>query len=168
MSFEMEKAIPDTPASAFYVAQILNEARAYKESRGDLSWGLEEFTIDEVQPCVQSGKTYLARQNGEFVGTAVFTWSDVRIWGREHGRDESAGYLHRLAIKDGFRGQGIGEQIIGWAEDQVREADRDYLRLDCSSGNKRLRAFYESLGFTAFNEGRLATAQSVLYQKRVG
>jgi GNAT superfamily N-acetyltransferase len=56
--------------------------------------------------------------------------------------------MHRLAVKDGYHGQGLGSQIIDWAKSQVAAQGRQLLRLDCEAANKELCDYYVDLGFT--------------------
>jgi ribosomal protein S18 acetylase RimI-like enzyme len=57
-------------------------------------------------------------------------------------------YLHRLATRPEVAGQGIGARLIAAADDMIRQRVRHWLRLDCERDNQRLRAYYESLGFS--------------------
>ena len=56
--------------------------------------------------------------------------------------------MHKLAIIDGYHGQGIGEQVIDWALVQTKKRGRTILRLDCENSNTNLCEYYIKLGFT--------------------
>lgn len=63
------------------------------------------------------------------------------------GHDGVRGWLHRLAVAEGFRRRGVATRL-------VREAERGLRRLGCPKVNLQVRAtnaavvaFYESLGY---------------------
>lgn len=71
-------------------------------------------------------------------------WHDEK-WGDS---EMKAAYIHRLAVKDGFHNQGMGEQIINLAAEAAAAKGKTFLRLDCSNDNTSLCNYYEGLGFT--------------------
>lgn len=78
------------------------------------------------------------------VGTVSLQWEDIRTWGSDA---VEAGYMHKLAIKNGLRGLGVGERVIEWVKRTVTDSGRDTLRLDCEDANSKLCSYYEKLGF---------------------
>jgi GNAT superfamily N-acetyltransferase len=60
---------------------------------------------------------------------------------------EAAGYVHTLAITDRACGYGIGQRMLAWIGDHLRNECCRYLRLDCIASNARLRRYYEEQGF---------------------
>lgn len=131
----------DIPA----VEDILNDATQYKVKHGDVAWGTEGWTDEEVRESMSESSVYLIRQGKEIVGTVSLQWEDERNWGIQ---PPVAGYMHRLAIKEGFHNLGLGAQAIDWALSQVAKKGRQYLRLDCEAKNAELCGYYEAQGFT--------------------
>ena len=81
-----------------------------------------------------------------------------------HRRDEPCGFMlmHRrglasspyitvLAVAEGFRSQGVGGQMLAFAEEFFRR-DAHHLFLCLSSFNTRAQAFYARHGFAAVGE----------------
>jgi ribosomal protein S18 acetylase RimI-like enzyme len=87
---------------------------------------------------------YIVKISTEAVGTFSITWEDTHTWGKQ---ESDAGYIHRLAVRHGFHGKGLGEAIINWAAAETKKQGRTLLRLDCPLDNKKLRAYYEKQGF---------------------
>jgi GNAT superfamily N-acetyltransferase len=56
-------------------------------------------------------------------------------------------FVHRLAVRRAFAGQGISTALLEWAVDHARTLGKRYLRLDCDADRSRLRALYERFGF---------------------
>ncbi len=133
-----------TGADAHLLAAILTEAAGFKISHQDTAWGTEPYSDKEALQLIKDCPTYIVHQNGKIVGTVALGWQDERDWGQQL---PNAGYIHRLAIKDGFHGQGIGEQIIDWAVKEVIHNNRQLLRLCCDVNNTQLCAYYEKQDF---------------------
>ena len=70
-------------------------------------------------------------------------WEDA-YWATAQG---AAGYVHSFALCNDACGYGIGQQILGWIGDYLRDQQRQYLRLDCIASNGRLCRYYEEQGF---------------------
>lgn len=126
------------------VAGILTDAIKQKLNHGDLAWGENGWSNEEVHDAMTESTMYLIKRGSEIVGTVSLQWDDERSWGEQ---PPVAGYMHRLAIKDGYYGQGLGGQAIDWATSQVAKEGRQFLRLDCEASNTELCAYYEKQGF---------------------
>lgn len=127
------------------IAGILTDATMYKVKKGDKIWGGEGWTDEEVKDYMAESEMFLVKQGQEIVGTVSLQWEDERTWGAQ---PPIAGYMHRLAIKEGHHGQGLGEQVIDWVATKVAEQGKELLRLDCPEDNQDLCKYYEKLGFT--------------------
>jgi ribosomal-protein-alanine N-acetyltransferase len=78
-------------------------------------------------------------------------------------------YIKSIAVTAEFRGQGIGAELIDFAENLFRGEAR-HLFLCVSSFNTRARAFYERLGYRAVGEFQdyiLEGASEFLMHKRL-
>jgi GNAT superfamily N-acetyltransferase len=164
MQIEIAKAAPaDIPA----LVEVLTLATHYKLHHKDHSWGARPFTPAEVGRNLSIGGTYKAVLRGEIVGTFELVWRDEEVWGEQ---PPVAGYLHRLAVKEGRHGQGLGTQIIGWAAAEVKRRSLRFLRLDCDSRNLKLRNYYEQQGFVLAEIKRVSAHKnylSSLYQLKI-
>lgn len=130
----------DTPI----ISDILKVATQRKVGYGDTVWGNEGWSDEEIQDSMNESSMYIIRRGEAVVGTVSLQWEDVRSWGEQ---PPIAGYLHRLAIKDEYKGQGLGDTIVDWAAQQAAKNGRQLLRLDCEESNTQLSAYYEKLGF---------------------
>ncbi|MNR41332.1 Acetyltransferase (GNAT) family protein [compost metagenome] len=86
---------------------------------------------------------FVALLNGEFVGCFSVQWKYEEIWGDKF--HDNAGYVHRLVVARKFKGQGIGERLLSWAEIYIGKQGKDWLRLDCMADNPTLNEYYRSL-----------------------
>jgi len=124
---------------------IVQEAASWLAATGRAMWGPEDYTPEALRPSIEAGELYLAKVNGEPVGTMILQWEDPVYW-PDVPRGESA-FVHRLAVKRSAAGKGISGALLDWAKGAARQAGRKYLRLDCDPERPRLCAFYESAGF---------------------
>ena len=56
--------------------------------------------------------------------------------------------MHHLFVKAGFRGRGIGGQLIGAAKQKARGLGCDFMMVGTHPDNRAAQAFYLSQGFT--------------------
>jgi ribosomal protein S18 acetylase RimI-like enzyme len=147
------------------VIRLLDEAARWLEGRGIRQWRPGAFD-HRVTEGVARGEFYLAWQDSAVVGTFQVQSSDPRIWGAD-GDDDTALYLHSLAVAQSVHGKGIGCSLLSHAERLTAERGKSLLRLDCWAGNARLRAYYEAAGFTCVREAVEETWSCALFEKRV-
>jgi GNAT superfamily N-acetyltransferase len=151
------------------VQSILTEACRWLASRGIVNqWPREGFPLEQTARFVAEGRMFVGEVDGEAVATiAVDTWADPEFWPDEDG--EPAYYVHRLAVRRAWAGQGTGAALLDWAEQYACERGGRWLRLDVSRGNVGLHAYYSGLGFTHVGTIDLPHRISgVLFQRLVG
>lgn len=147
MSIETIQIRPAAMDDVPELVTILQEAKTLKNSKGDNTWGPYPFTTTEVAETVAIGNTYVAAVDGQPAATIDLAWNDARMWGPDKGNDNQAAYIHRIAVRQAYRGQHVGELILAWAAAEAIRAERPLLRLDCSYQNRKLCSIYEAMGF---------------------
>lgn len=66
------------------------------------------------------------------IGTVALCWDDP-VW---EAQPPDSGYVHRLAISRQASGNGLGVTMLAWADRQIADAGRTWLRLDCPASNR--------------------------------
>ena len=127
------------------VAEILREAAHWLEQNGEPLWQQDELTSANISADVQAGLFFLAESAGIPAATVRFQLEDPIFWPDAPSPD--AAYIHRLAVRRDYAGQGLSTALLNWAADRTRSLSRHYLRLDCEASRPRLRAVYERFGF---------------------
>lgn len=141
----MEKNISKAEGEDVHpLAVMLTEAMKYKVAHGDMAWGTDEWTDDEVEGLLKLDSTYVMKDGQEVIGTVTLTWEDEKTWGE---MPPDAGYIQKLAVKEGHHGEGVGGQLMKWAEQEVRNSGREFLRLDCPVDPPGLCEYYQKCGF---------------------
>ncbi len=146
------------------IVDILSEAARWLLARGIEQWP-DPFPRHRVERLVEGGEFYLGRIDGNVVGTLALLWRDPVFWGE---RPSDAGYVHALAVRRAYAGRGLGVRLLRWADQQVVDAGREYLRLDCLAANDCLCRYYESQGFVFRGEAEVEDITARLYERRCG
>jgi GNAT superfamily N-acetyltransferase len=58
--------------------------------------------------------------------------------------------VHDIVVRQGLRGQGIGQALLAWAEARARQLGCCKLTLEILSGNTRAMASYEHAGYAPY------------------
>ena len=154
------------PADLDTVVSILEEAAQWIIAKGIEQWPatFPQHWRTRIAESIERREVYLAWLDGQPVGTLALQWSDRMVWGDV---PDDAGYVHRLAIRRAFGGKGLGRELLGWAEDMVAVAGKEYLRLDCMAENPALMRYYERAGFVYRGRVEGQGWNASLYEKRV-
>ncbi|MCR8843304.1 GNAT family N-acetyltransferase [Paenibacillus sp. SC116] len=141
-------SIDVSPASieeSHEILKLLKGAASWIQSKGINQWHPDEIHLEHVHEFFHNGcEFFLARMNAEIVGTLFICWSDPRVW--EELDDERSGYIHKFAVGRDYVGLGIGRQLLGWAEQYIRDKGKK-IRLDCMAENHRLNQYYVESGY---------------------
>ena len=127
------------------ILEILEDAREWLHQKGINQWPFP-YTPEWVHECLEEQEFFLA--NAGHITVAVFRLlhTDPFIWGEN---TEDAIYIHSLAVRRSWKGQGIGSGLLRWVEGYAAQNHRAYLRLDCVAENLALCQYYEQAGFVA-------------------
>ncbi|QQS17837.1 GNAT family N-acetyltransferase [Candidatus Saccharibacteria bacterium] len=91
------------------IRAILEHGIRSKMYRGDLAWGESVTDESQLKAIINGGNMYVAYTEEEIVAIFMLFWDDPSRWGQQ---PPIAGYLHRLVVAPGLRGQHVGSQII--------------------------------------------------------
>jgi ribosomal protein S18 acetylase RimI-like enzyme len=65
-----------------------------------------------------------------------------------YAQDVTRGVIENLYVRLGYRGAGIGSELLEAAEEQLFDADADRVRLEVLAANDDARRFYAQHGYT--------------------
>ena len=137
---------PATFADADVIVETLSEAAKWvEELDGTIMWVEGELEEERVKAEADAGMFVLAEMDGRAAGAMRFQLEDRLFWPDLDVADSA--FVHRLAVRRTFAGQGISTALLEWAINRARTLDKRFLRLDCDAERTRLRAFYERFGF---------------------
>ncbi|MEW2050463.1 tyrosine-protein phosphatase [Streptomyces sp. NPDC005476] len=159
------------PGDAPVLVRLRDTAALWQLARGIEQWQPGEKTEAHFVDRMREGEVWLAYADGAVAGAWELWWDDPAAWGP---RPADAGYVHRLMTTPHTAPPGTGRRMLARAESRIAAAGRPYARLDCLSANPRLRAYYESAGYTVVGEQRAKEGGSgspyavTLLEKRLG
>ena len=97
------------------------------------------WTWDErrVRRCIghRESVVVVARDRRRLAGFAIMEYLDVDA------------HLNLLAVRPGYRMQGVGRQLLDWLESSARTAGIFLVRLEVRAGNDAAMRFYRKLGY---------------------
>ncbi len=107
-------------------------------------------------------KLYVAKiiDTDEIVGVMLLKTSD-KFW----EDDNKALYIHHLATS--IKIKGLGSLLLEYATIETSKMNKEFLRLDCFSSNKRLNDYYKSKGFILKGNGRIGDYSYNLWEKKI-
>lgn len=132
--------------------QILVQAAERIASMGSSQWC--ELLASDVEaiilPRILKQHVYVGELDNKVVIMAFVMpeeeW-DKSLWYQFKSSNEAL-YLHKLAIKPGYEGQGIAQSFLNRLESElVNSAKISVLRLDCMKEKMGLNALYQRAGF---------------------
>jgi len=133
-------------ADAAIVDQMIREAAAWVDALGVVMWEDGELDAGRIRDEVTRGMFFLAVIDGDVAGAIRFQLEDQLFW--PDRPDGEAAFVHRLVARRAFKGRGVAKALLDWATGHARAHGRELLRLDCDANRPKLRALYESCGFT--------------------
>lgn len=138
-------------ADAGTLVRLRNTAALWQLARGIDQWKPGEKDEAHFRARMTDGEVWLAHAGESLAGAWELWWHDPAAWGP---RPPDAGYIHRLMTTPHTTPPGTGRHLLAEAESRVAATGRTYARLDCLVSNPRLRAYYESAGYTVVGEQR--------------
>lgn len=110
---------------------------------------LEELIEDMKQLIIQpEAAVILAYDNNKTIG---FAQCQLRYDYVEGTGSSPVGYLEGLYVKEAFRKQGIGKNLVGFCENWAKQKGCSEFASDCELENKESLAMHLKLGFTEAN-----------------
>ncbi len=137
---------PATSADADAIVDTLTEAaRWVEELDGTIMWVEGELEDERIRAEAGAGMFVVGEVDGRVAGAMRFQLEDRLFW--PDIDDADSAFVHRLAVRRAFAGQGVSTALLELGVDRARTLGKRFLRLDCDAERSRLRAFYERFGF---------------------
>jgi ribosomal protein S18 acetylase RimI-like enzyme len=133
-----------TPLDIDKIFTLYDIASNYqKEKQTVVVW--PNFNREMVEIEIAENRQFKLLINAEVACIWAITFSDVQIW--ENSEEDSALYIHRIAVHPNFRGNNYIDKIVTWAKEFALKKDIQFIRLDTLGKNLRLIKHYKNAGF---------------------
>ncbi|MFG3059011.1 GNAT family N-acetyltransferase [Streptomyces sp. NPDC048231] len=129
------------------VEALLREASTWLASRGIDQWQYPPHR-DRITAALERGVCFLAFKDGKPIATVQLDdFADPEFW-TPADEPDAALYVHRMAVRRGVAGAGVGGTLLDWASARAAMQGKRWLRLDAWKDNEGLHRFYTNAGFT--------------------
>jgi GNAT superfamily N-acetyltransferase len=179
----MEKKIVATPAKITdleAVVTVLDETAQTLREKGTDYWAIyrkdnehyEKWAKPRIVLDVGMGKLYLAKSNGEVVGTFTIgtkplEWqqplNQVSPWNIE----TPALYLSRVAVRPLEERKGYARQILKLVEEEAARFALQVIRLDTVNQSQTMRSIAQKSGYAIVHERQEDAAYRFFLQKSI-
>jgi GNAT superfamily N-acetyltransferase len=139
---------PARPEDARLVEEILLEASRWVDALGVVMWEEGELLPEHIAREIAAGQFVIAEVDGDAAGVIRFQLEDQLFWpDLSQGESGESAFVHRLAVRRRYKGQGVSTALLAWSVDRARALGKRHLRLDCDECRPKLRTLYERFGF---------------------
>ena len=136
------------------VTQIIAQAQEYMRNSGIDQWQDGYPNEESIKDDVNRGESFVFvdKESGKIAATAMIslapepTYSCIKDGEWKYDEFPYA-VIHRIAVSNELKGQGIAGQIFDFASNYALEHGFNYLRVDTHRDNKSMRRRIEKSGF---------------------
>ena len=153
-----------TEHDAAVAAAILREVSEWLVSQGRKLWDPVEISAEDVARHARAGELVIGCEGDDAVACMYLQRSDDLFWPEA----DAALYVHRLAVRRAFAGQGRAREMLDWAVAEARRLERPFVRLDTELRSSLLN-LYENAGFVRVDAKPIivGTHEVVRFERRV-
>ena len=124
---------------------ILREVGQQLTENGHEMWQLDTLTAENLFDEYTHDNCYVMSIDETAAATFILQWKDSLYY--PDVPDGTAGFIHKLAIRKAFAGQGLFTQILNFCCDRCRERGIYEIQLETDATRPVLMQFYERHGF---------------------
>ena len=133
------------------IMTIVNQAQEYFRSQGINQWQNGYPTKDVFTQDICNERSYVVENDGMVVGTFFFaidkepTYKKIYEGSWQH--NGVYGMIHRVAVDNSMKGNGIGGKIVAFATEQCKKQNIASLRIDTHKDNISMQRMLTKNGF---------------------
>lgn len=154
------------------ILAVIDQAKAYFKANGIDQWQQGYPNRETVETDLEQGFAYVLAE-----GNTVLAYSAVSFDGEPNYRSIEEGawltsgpyvVIHRTAVENGRKGQGLAGIFLGHVEELCRKKQIHSMRIDTHEQNASMRRMLEKNGFVCCGVIHLADgAPRMAYEKRI-
>lgn len=134
------------------IEEILTDASNRVKNKNLPSWEEKDIKWKALSLDFSADDFYILYENDNPIACMAIIDHDP-LYCPDIKKGESL-FIHKLAVKSNFTGQGFAISLLNFAKDKAKNLNIP-LRLDCNNKSPKLKSFYESQGFRFINEKTL-------------
>ena len=121
--------------------EIIKEAALWLEEKRERLWFSSDINNEKITNA--EDEFIVLWEKDKSAAAMILDRRSSGMW----EEDGQSAYIHKLAVRREFAGQGYSKKMIEYAVDFCRQNGIRFLRLDCDAKRKKLCALYEQAGF---------------------
>jgi GNAT superfamily N-acetyltransferase len=131
---------------------IIRKARAYFKEQGINQWQEDYPNEDTIRQDIALEQSYVLLTDNEIVATASVSFDGEKTYGTIYEgawiSNQEYAVIHRMAVSDARKGQGLASEIIGQVACLCLEKGVYSIRVDTHEDNRPMRRTLEKNKFT--------------------
>lgn len=143
---------------------ILMEVAQWRHDIGQTVWLPDSLNKTQLTKGLNEENFCVGRVNGEEACSMILQWHDA-FW--VNAKDNEAGYIHKLCVRQKFAGRGLSKLIVAYAIEECRKRGIQFLRLDTRWENKKLCELYEAMGFVIVDKIQVGDRSLALLEMKI-
>ena len=132
------------------IMELIGQAKEFLRQSGVDQWQNGYPDLACIESDVARGTGLLCEQQGTVVGYFCLDFEGEEAYATLQGEwlsDQPYAVLHRLAIDNSYKGQGLATLAFTLAEERCRAAGIYSLRVDTDSGNRIMQHILQKSGY---------------------
>lgn len=133
------------------IMDIIISAQKYMKENGIDQWQNGYPNEESILDDINEGKSYVLKRDGEVIATTYLSFdgeSDYDIiYEGQWLSDEKYAVIHRIAVDNGLKGQGVAGEVFKFIEKICLEKNVFDIKIDTHRDNKSMQKFLIKNGF---------------------
>lgn len=146
MKFRKSK-IEDIPM----MMEIIKQAQNYFKSKDIDQWQDGYPNEENLREDIIQGESYVMLLDDKIVATAVISFRGESTYNEIYRgnwlSDREYAVVHRVAVNDDYKGQGLSHKIIEFSQKKCKELGYSSIKIDTHKDNFVMRSLLEKNGF---------------------
>lgn len=131
------------------IKETIIEMHSYNNYQWDENYPKEKDFMNDIE----KGDLYVAEREGKLVGfICVNKVEPIEYNGLNWGLNDEAMVVHRMAVNPACRREGIGTELIKFADELALNNSIRYLKTDTYSLNIKMDALFKKSGYNFIGE----------------
>lgn len=153
------------------IMEIIFEAQAYFKAHGIDQWQNGYPNLEKIEADIENGNSYIVKSQDKVVATAVLEFGGEpnyeKIYEGAWKSSHSYAALHRIAVSNKYKGQGLASFIIKEMEKICLEREVKSIRVDTHEDNLAMQKMLRKNNFKYCSKIFLADGSPRLAFERI-
>lgn len=135
------------------IMKIIKETIVEMHSYGNYQWDENYPQEKDFLKDIQNGDLFVIEREGKLVGfVCINKVEPVEYNGLNWSLNDDAMVVHRMAVNPAYRKNGIGTELMKFADKLALKNNINYLKTDTYSLNSKMNRLFEKCGYKLVGE----------------